>query len=250
MFFLSTACFSQNDVILKTNGEEMEGKISSISDEEVVFKYKNESVDYKVNTSDISKITFASGRIQYFKTNSNQNNQLGPHHNKVAILPFAYLKDGDALNNTMNKKIQQEAYTNFKQATNQLQYQDPTTTNALLAKAGLGDGNYDQETMEEICTILGVEYVVNGIVSVDKTNVSNYSYGSSESNKKSNKKTSSNSSSYSTSVQNYSTTITMNIYSDKGTTLFTKDHNAWSEAEDAYKLTIKYLAKRTPIFKK
>ena len=56
------------------------------------------------------------------------------------------------------------------------------------------------------------------------------------------------SSSYDTLTQNYSTNITMNIYTDKGDSIFSKDHASFWQTEDAYKITLTYLAKRTPVY--
>ena len=54
----------------------------------------------------------------------------------------------------------------------------------------------------------------------------------------------------SSTTQNYKTTITMSIYNDKGDNIFSKDHESFWETEDAYKITLNFLAKRTPIYTK
>lgn len=257
---------AQNDVILKTNGDEMNGKVLKINSADLQFIYQNESVEYTIKKSDIVKITFASGRVEFFnKTDNNSKIKLEDHHNKVAILPFGYIKDQETSNTTMTKKIQQETYTIFKKKAAILKFQDPTTTNALLAKAGINNNNIEGYTMGEICNILSVEYVIQGLVSVEKSSVTNFSNTTSKS--KTNKvhvdkkghivgdiwndnKKSSKSSTYSSSTQNYSTNITMNVYSDKGDNLFSKEHASFWQTQDAYKITLAFLAKRTPIYKK
>lgn len=250
VLLVSIAGFAQTDVVLKTNGEEMKGKVTKMNKEDLMFVYPNETVEYSISFSDIAKITFASGRVQIFNSARSVSSNPIDHHNKAAILPFAYIKDLETSNVIMTQKIQQETYKNFKQNAMQIQFQDPLTTNALLAKAGITDATMQAHTMDEICTILGVEYVVNGLVSIQKTTVTNSSYGSAEVKEKSKSKTTVSSSNYDYSTQNYSTTITMNVYSDKGDNLFTQDHTAFWQTEDAYKITLAYLAKRTPIFKK
>lgn len=260
--FISFTVICQNDVILKTNGDEMIGKVIKINENDVVFTYQNETLEYNVLKNEIAKITFSSGRIQYFKEHTETvTKNFENHHNKVAILPFGYIKDQERTNVMMSKKIQQETYTVFRSNASILEFQDPTTTNALLAKAGVSD-NIDGFTMGEICNILGVEYVVQGIVSIEKTSVTNYNNTKTTKNNDvrvdkngkiignvfGNSKSSTNS--YGTTTQNYSTNITMNIYTDKGSNVFSKDHMAFWQTQDAYKITIKYLAKRTPIFKK
>jgi len=265
--FLVLSVNAQYDVILKLNGEEMEGKVSKINENNLEFTYKNETIQYTVKKSEIEKITFGSGRIQFFnKKGGNVNSNLEEHHNKVAVLPFGYIKDQERSNVTMTKKIQQETYTIFKRQAISLKFQDPLTTNALLAKAGVNNNNIEGYTMGEICNILNVEYVVQGLVSIERTTVSNY--GSTSKQSKSNKdlhvdkngkivgdvwnnnSRSSSSFSSSTSVQNYSTNITMNVYTDKGDNIYTKEHSSFWQTEDAYKITLTFLAKRTPVYKR
>ena len=50
--------------------------------------------------------------------------------------------------------------------------------------------------------------------------------------------------------KNYETSITMNIYSDKNTNIFRKDHTSFWSTDNAHKLTLQYLLKHTPIYKK
>tara|TARA_R110002012_G_scaffold49843_3_gene129037 strand:- start:2342 stop:2755 length:414 start_codon:yes stop_codon:yes gene_type:complete len=137
----------------------------------------------------------------------------------------------------------------------------------LLAKAGVNNNNIEGYTMGEICNILDVEYVVQGMVSIEKTNVSNYSNSSSKTKGSGNKAKvdrhgniigdiwnsgtrKSTTSSSSTTIQNFSTNITMNVYTDKGENVFTKDHSSFWQTTDAYKITLAFLAKRTPLYKR
>lgn len=262
------------DIILKTNGEEMIGKINAINDEEVDFVYQNETINYKVKVTDIVKITFSSGRIQFFnKLATESNSQSKPkitledHHNKVAILPFGFIKDQEAGSDVMSNKIQQESYTVFNAHRGFLHFQSPRNTNALLIKAGVTNNNIQGFTMGEICNILGVEYVVQGVVTLEKTTQSNYGSSYTTSKGKGEKlhlnddgkligdlygsgKTKTTSFGSSTSVQNYSTSILINIYNDKGNNIFSQDHASFWNTEDAYKITLKYLAKKSPFYKK
>jgi len=272
LLFVSTSLIGQNttDIILKTNGEEMIGKVKSISDEVVDFVYQNESVDYKVKVSDIVKITFASGRIQFFnkfETKDKPKASLEEHHNKVAILPFGFIKDQQDGSNSMSQKIQEESYTIFKAHAGGLQFQAPRTTNALLIKAGVTNNNIQGYTMGEICNILGVEYVIQGVVAIEKTTQANYNSSYSTSKAKGEKmhvdkngkiigniygsgKKETSTFGSSTSVQNYSTTISINIYNDKGDSIYNKEHSSFWQTKDAYKITLQYLAKRSPLYKK
>ena len=266
LFFLSIG-LAQNDVILKINGEEMTGKVTKINTSSLQFVYQNESIEYTVNKSDINKITFASGRVEFFNAaKNNSNSELENHHNKVAVLPFGYIKNQETSNPTIQIKFQLESYSIFKKKAVSLKFQDPISTNALLTKAGITNNNLEGFTMGEIANILGVEYIIQGLVSIEKTSVTSFSNTTSNSKTKNkahvdkkghiigdiwnsnNKKT--NSSTFGSSTQNYSTNITMNIYSDKGDNLFSQDHQSFWNTQNAYKITLNYLAKRTPIYKR
>ncbi len=274
IFFICTTLVAQKsdtfDIILKTNGEEMVGKVNSISDNEVNFVYKNETINYYVKTSEIVKITFSSGRIQFFNkfdSPSKPTASLEDHHNKVAILPFGFIKDQQEGDNVMSNKIQQESYTIFTAHKGGLQFQSPRDTNAKLIKAGVSNNNIQGFTMGEICNILGVEYVIQGVVTIEKTTRSNYDSSYSTTKGKGEKayvnedgqiignifgngKTKTSSFGTSTSVQNYSTSILINIYNDKGDSIFSQEHSSFWQTKDAYKITLKYLAKHSPLYKK
>lgn len=275
LLFLSIGISSiaQNfDIILKTNGEEMEGTVKAMEEDSLSFIYKNETIVYTVKLSDIVKISFASGRIQFFnkfgqEENSNNAN-LEDHHNKVAVLPFAYIKDQQAGDLMMSNKIQTETFALLSKHNGGLTYLSTNDTNALLIKAGVTNNNIQGYTMGEICTILGVEYVIQGMVSVEKTTQQNISTYSETTKNKGNKeayidshghlignplddgKSQSYGSSISTNTQNYATSMTMNVFNDKGDNIYSQEHTSFWNTQDAYKITLKYLAKRMPLFKK
>jgi len=274
VFFLAigVSCFAQNDIILKTDGEEMVGTVTAINPEDIGFTYKEETIPYTVAQKDIVKITFSSGRIQFFNKPSSlpTKGNLEDHHNKVAVLPFDYIKDQDSGADLMTEKIQRETYSIFKGKSAELQYQDVLTTNNLLAKAGYGTDNKNGFTMGEICDILGVEYVIQGTVSVEKTNVTSFSSTNVQTKNKTTESTtkpkpktnvigdiwsaaskgSASANTFSSASQDYSTSINMNIYNDKGDNIFSQDHNSFWWGEDAYKTTLNFLAKKSPLYKR
>ncbi|KAB1068785.1 hypothetical protein F6U93_05590 [Tamlana haliotis] len=265
--FISTI-HAQHDVILKTSGEEMVGTVVQMNQNDLLFTYQNETIKYTVSKSDIVKITFTSGRVEFFnKPKADTKQNLENHHNKVAILPFGYLKDQETSNAEMQKNIQSETYTIFNKKAHNLSFQAPKTTNLLLSKAGIVNNNIDGYTMGEIANILGVEYIIQGMVSIEKTSVTSTRNTQSTTSPKKNKayidkhghiigdiwssnKGRTNSYSYSKQTQNYSTNITMNIYTDNGRNIYNKNHQSFWQTEDAYKITLDYLARRTPLFKK
>ncbi len=258
IFFLLIGflAYSQIDTVTMTDGKEVRGKVVKYNPNDIQFVYQNETLEYTLNKKDISKITFSSGRIEYLNdmnASTKSNQAVGDYHNKVAILPFGYVKDQEKTNETMTKKIQQETYTIFNSKKQNLKFQDPTETNALLYKAGINESNLQGFTMGEVCHILNVEYVISGLVSIEKSGVYTSNYGSSQTNasqKNNGVKVNSTDSSSSRTYQNYETSITMNIFSINGDNLFTQNHSSFWPYENAYKTTLDYLAKRTPLYKR
>lgn len=272
-------CFSfaqstmKNDVIVKLSGEEMVGKIQEIGDSELKFVYAGETLVYTIKKSDIAKINFASGRVEIVttpkassaKADSMSKSGMESHHNMVAILPFSYLIDKKDAGQEMTYKVQNEVFNIMNTHSGYMTIQPTSTTNALLLKAGITGANVRSFTMGEICNLLGVEYIIQGTITQDLTSVSNtggssttVSGGVSSTNRNigtvntsgTGYNATSYSSSSSVSTQNYSTNVTMSIYTDKGETIFSQDHKSFWGTNDAYKTTLNYLLKRTPIYQK
>lgn len=264
------------DVVLKTNGDELAGKVVEINENEIRFTYAGETLVYAIKKSDILKITFASGRIEFFNRSSSESQpantsrpakageeygQVQDHHNKVAILPFHYLVDKQDAGEEMTYKVQQEAFSFLSKHIGELELQDVNTTNALLIKAGVNNNNFRGFTMGEICNILSVEYIIQGTITQSRSSVSSTSSSASSyqsNNNQNNKnnaigsifKSSGSSSTYSSSTQNYQTAIVMNVFNDKGQSLFSQDHTSFWSTNDAYKVTLQYLLKRIPLYRK
>ncbi|QEC45762.1 hypothetical protein [Pseudobacter ginsenosidimutans] len=258
---------AKNDVILKTNGDELAGKVQSINDSAIVFSYAGETLTYSIKKTEILKITYASGRIEFFNRNAGQpsgssagqqqkpaaNPNLESHHNKVAFLPFTFVKDGQAADDAVGDQVQQEAYNFLSKHAGMFTILDPRTTNALLIKAGITDQNIKGYTMEDLCNILGVEYVISGVVNQNKTTqtVTSNTYGQVKTKDDDDKKDKKyNSSTYGTAQQNYQTSLDLGIYNDKGVTVYSQQRNSFWNTQDAYKNTLEYLLKRTPLYTK
>lgn len=266
----------KNDIILKLNGDELIGKITEITDDAIKFVYEGETLVYTVKKIDVLKITFASGRIEVINKQplpsqtepasggnppagtsaKNTGGNMASHHNKVAILPMAFIKDGQPTADVLSEKVQTEAHALLAQHAGVFTILDPRTTNALLIKAGVTKDNIKGFTMEDICNILGVEYVVDGIVSVNRGTQTNF--GSASGNVKTNgnvwsdnnSKTKVNSFSSSTSTQNYETTLELSIYNDRGESVYNQERKAFLNTQDAYRATLQYILKRCPLYAK
>jgi hypothetical protein len=278
-FIGSISAQQKPDILLKINGEENVGKVLEINDSSVKFTFQGETLAYTIKKQDILKITYGSGRIEFFnkpklpsessaasepkKDNTGASNDaLASHHNKVAILPFKYLIDKLDAGEEMTYKVQEEAFSFLSKHIGNLELQAPNTTNALLIKAGVSNNNIRGFTTGELCNILGVEYILQGTITQNKTTASNIqtTNGSYKNNSDNNNKGNigsifgssgrANSSTFSTSTQNYKTSVTMNVFNDKGESTFSQNHDSFWSSTDAYKITLQYLLKRTPIYRK
>lgn len=289
---LSTTAFAQNskpaekntksDIVLKVNGDEMVGKITAISDNEIKFIYEGETLEYTIKKTDILKVTYASGRVEFFnrptlpsekketiESASVQSQDApvvaakqyaiasGDHHNKIAILPFGYIRDGQSGAKEMSTKIQTDAYSFLVKHSAGYTLLDTRTTNALLIKAGVTRDNLEGFTWDEICNILGVEYIIDGTVNIVKgTQSSSQStsyHATTDNNNKSynNGNTKVSGYSSSTSAQYYETSINMNVFTDKNQNIYTDNHKAFFNSTNAqYNTTLQYLLKRIPLYRK
>lgn len=252
----------KSDLILKINGDELQGKVLEIGDDEIKFAYEGETLAYKIRKQDIIKIIYASGRVEVFNkpalsgeksaASAAAGGGMQDHHNKVAILPFAYIKNSQAASDEMSLKAQNDTYMLLSKHAGALTVIDPRTTNALLAKAGISRANITGYTMDEISNVLGVEFVVDGTITqnlASNTTTSSYS-GDSKGGKDDKKRTSYE---YGNTVNrsNYETSVTLNIYTDKNNAIFTEQRKALlAQNEGAYDSPLQYLLKRCPLYKK
>ena len=254
--FFATMTYAQGaDVITKTNGEVAKGKVSEITESAIKFTYDGETLVYTINKSDIRKITYASGRTEIF--NDSQPTAPVSHKNKIAILPFSYLIDKHDAGEAMTYQVQQETFAFLKKNAPGYEVQDPTTSNALLAKSGVDNNSLRGFTMAELCNILGVEYIISGSIRQDLVRTNNYQYGNSSYDNKSREnvsgtnKTNSGtnySSSSGTTTPSYQTNMTMNVFKDDGSNLFNQSHNSFWATTNAYVVTLHFLLKKTPFY--
>lgn len=260
----SFAQTAKHDVILKLDGDELTGKILKINDNDVEFTYAGETLVYNIKKAEIMKITFASGRIQLFNKPqqaapaqnqapaSASRGSLEDHHNKVAILPFGFIRDGQPAD---GEQIQNECFSFMSKHSGVYTILPPRTTNALLIKAGINAETIKGYTMEDICNVLGVEYVVDGLVTMNKTTQTTTQSNSGAVKTRGNddderKDRKYNSYSYGTATQNFQTKLSLAIYNDKGTAVYSQDRTAFWNTQDAYSNALEYILKRSPLYTK
>ncbi|QPH38917.1 hypothetical protein [Pedobacter endophyticus] len=263
--------FAQNqpkvDIIKKTNGEEIKGKIIRITDAEVSFVYAGETAEYVIKKADISQIVHSSGRLENFSSmnmpaNARQSDQIAmsatpaDHHNKIAIIPFTYLMDNQPGAAAISLKAQQDAYSLLSQHSAGYTIIDPRTTNAALIQAGVTPEKMMGFTMKNLCDILGVEYIIDGTVTQNKGYLTNTTSNSEDTKIKRNdgdkvKGISNSSSSFSSAAQRYDISVSLQIYMDNNASIYNASHKAFlSNTDGSYTAPLEYLLKRCPLYRK
>ncbi|MEZ2444965.1 hypothetical protein AB6805_24730 [Chitinophaga sp. RCC_12] len=272
VFLLTVTCYStsfsqtekKQDIVLKLNGDELKGDVVEITDSAIRFTYTGEKLVYTIKKAEVLKITFSSGRVENFNapaaaaaSNAAPDVQASAEErrNKVAILPFSFVKDGQAAAPEVSDEIQNELFNLMSKHAGVYTIVSPRATNVKLTKAGITRANMLNYTMAEISQILGVEFIVDGMITQNRTTQTSYGNTTYNDNTKKkedsdNKKSSGNSSSTSTSVQNYETRMDMKIYNDKSDIIYNQNRKAFWTTADAYKNTMEYLVKRCPLYTK
>lgn len=269
----SISGFAQNptgeklDIILKINGDEMKGKITKISDTDLTFIYAGETLEYTVKKADILKITHASGRTETINqpplpSDTRKNDQVvmkgspAEHHNRIALLPFHYLMENQPGAEEIGLSAQQDAYAFLAQHSAGYTLIDPRTSNALLAKAGVNKENMSSFTMNEICNILGVEYIIDGSVKQNKAAQTSYTSDNANATVKRNgddKVTGvkSSGSTFSSAQQRYDISVSISIYTDTNASIYNESHKAFfSSTDGGFGSPLQYLLKRSPLYRK
>jgi len=264
--YSQTKTSAGQDIVLKSNGEEMKGKVTQVSDDEIHFIYSGETAEYIVKKADVLKITHSSGRVETFNQSAQpaetrKNDQVAmtatpaDHHNKIAILPFAFLMDRQAGAQEVGIKAQEDTYAFLSKHTAGYTILDVRSTNAALIKAGITREKLMGFTMKEICDILGVEYIIDGTITQNKGYATSSSYGNTNTDikRKSDDKVKVNSSDYSNSnsVQRYDVSVSLNIYMDNNASIYNQTHKAFlTNTDGSYSSPLEYLLKRCPLYRK
>lgn len=111
------------DTIIKCNGDKLSVTVLEITESEIIFSYKNESLINRLPIASLSEITFASGRVQKFNA-LNQNNL--PY--QFQILELKYIGDIWAIDE------QGELVANLERQKSSIK----NNPNAMLLTTGIG----------------------------------------------------------------------------------------------------------------
>lgn len=266
MFSFAIYAQTKSDIVLKTNGDELKGKVTKISPDDITFTYEGETLEYVLKKSEILKITHASGRVEVFAkalpAEDRQKDAVAmaatpvDHHNKIAILPFTFLMDNQPGAEQVGLKAQQDAFSFLSNHSAGYTILDPRTTNATLIQAGVTREKMMGFTMKNLSDILGVEYIIDGSVIQAK------GYQTSSTNTNADTKVkrddaekvkgvSSTSATYNNAVQRYDVSVSLHIYMDNNASIYNESHKAFlSNTDGSYTGPLEYLLKRCPLYRK
>lgn len=246
----------KEDVVLMLSGEEKHGKITEMQTNTVKFIHSGETLVYELKKSDISKITFSSGRVEVFSAPATNTAKASVDNSRpiesglVAILPFKYIAVNEPLQQVTERgeKLQNDTYVYLSKRSGQYRFQDPNTTNALLYRNGIDMNTIKGYTYDELCRILGAEFVLQGTLSRSVKESVNSS-GSSTTKVEGNKKQNDNSTS--TTVENqYENEVTLGIFNKQNERIFSNRRTAFLNNEGSYHDALHYMLKRSPIYNK
>ncbi|WP_147368043.1 hypothetical protein [Fibrisoma montanum] len=259
---------SKTDAVIMLDGERKEGKVIEIQANTVKFKYAGEELEYELPKEKISKIQFATGRLEVINeapqtaASSSQParsaSARADRKNKIAVLPFLFVTNEPGVpSDQMSKRLQANCASSLRQNTSNIIVQDPLTTNRLLAKNNIDMNDAAAVDPEELAIVLGVEYVVMGTVDVmNKGTISTgsaattYKDKASQNRNKNSRDTKASGSAVTSNNTitnaNYDTKVALTIYTDHGSTFYDKSRSALGNQIDSYSNTLDYLIKRTP----
>lgn len=268
LFPLHSTAQDKQDVVIMLNGEKKSGKVVAVNEQTIRFAYTGETLEYEIKKEQINKIEFASGRVEVI--NAAPQAQSAPttatpgsssaataeqRKNKIAILPFEILSnDPSLITDAMSKQVQLSCVNEVRGVRPQQIIQDPNVTNALMAKGNFSVANLSAKTPQEWAEFLGVEYVIMGAYSIqNKGSVSSTSgYSSSDTKKKDDgqkKSTTTYGSGTSYTTTSFDTKVTLNIYHDDGSSLYSNTRAPAFGRLDSYQPALKYMLKRSPLAK-
>ncbi len=266
-----TEVYSQNDLVVMANGDIKQGKVTAMEENAVKFVYAGEELEYSLKKSEISKIQFASGRVQEFGGAATAaaspaaaasapvaTATAAERKGKLAVVPIDVISNDPGINpETMGTQIQHEAVNSFRSHSRGISVQDPRTTTAILLKHNIDQGQLAAMAPGEVAVMLGVEYVAYGVVNIQNEGtmtkgsaVTTYkdkddrSSSSGESHKQS-KGTEVSTVSSSTTVD-YDCKVELSIYNDQGSNVYSNSRDAFGLSQDSYNNGLNYMIRRTP----
>lgn len=185
--------------------------------------------------------------------------------NRVAILPITYIGEGsDTKMEEMRFRLQDLAYEYLIEDAMALRFQQPAETNALLHRNGISSSRLHDYSPRELAYILGVEYVVFGLVSQEADGLHTFTNSTQVSRNRNrydnqhhchhrhdhDRKIIKHYSTHTTTRESVNTSVDIIVYNDQGEKVYSKSRRSILTTMDAYRNCMHYLLKRTPLYRK
>lgn len=244
----------KEDSILMMSGETKHGKITGVGTDAVSFVHSGETLEYSLKKTDIQKIVFASGRTEIVTipavAKSPSDNYPPVEHNLIAVLPFKYRSVGEPLEqiNATKEKLQDDTYSYLSKRNGLYKFQDPQTTNALLIRNGIDENSIKGYTFDELCKILGTEYIVQGGLS--RSSKENIASAETKTVKSDDDRLRQNKAANTVVEKTYQNEVSVLIYNRQNDKIFDNHRTAILSGEASYKDALFYMLKRCPVYNK
>jgi hypothetical protein len=156
----------------------------------------------------------------------------------------------------MRYTLQNIAFRFLHDAAIVLSIQDPSETNAILSGHGVTEYNFRSFAPSQLARMLGVEYVLIGMVSQETEairTISNSRSVNTRHDRHYHHHQRRNERYYRTNVvtsHQINTTVDIAIYNDNGNQVFGRSRRSLLTNMDTYKAGLQYLLKRTPLYNK
>ncbi|MGO4292065.1 hypothetical protein [Chitinophaga sp. RAB17] len=251
---LTKSSVVKEDSVLMLSGETKHGKITGVGTDVVLFVHSGEKLEYSLKRADIHKIVFASGRTEIVTAPAVAKSPADTYppmeHNLIAVLPFKYRSVGEPLEqiNATKEKLQDDTYSYLSKRNGMYKFQDPQTTNALLIRKGIDENTIRAYTFDELCKILGTEYIVQGGLS--RSSKENVSSAETKTVNKDDDRLRQNKAASTVVEKTYQNEVSVLIYNRQNDKVFDNHRTAILSQEDSYKDALFYMLKRCPIYNK
>jgi hypothetical protein len=250
----------KNDKVYLLNGEVKEGKVQAITAEEALFSYPGETLHYSLKKETIHKFVFANGREEVVQPRPlKPAGNLYNREKTVAVLPLFYIGEGsDRKTEGMRYLLQKEVYNFMSQNARSLRFQDPYETNALLLKSGVQSETLRQYTHAELADILQVAYVITGTVTQEEGNIIYNTNSTATGNNREgrdrdpqrNDKDKRRTNVHTTSRMEIKTRVDLTVFNSQGNKIFDDSKRSVLTDADAYRHSLHYLLRRTPLYER
>jgi hypothetical protein len=203
-------------------------------------------------------LTLVSILVMIFSFAASTNAQSGNSlvfGRRVAVLPLYFIGDAPE---EMRYRLQEMAHRFLSSNSVELKFQDPSYTNALLAKKGVTLEDLRGYMPAELALLLQVDYVVTGRVTVEHVASSTHEHSTRQAiYRRGNRghhhhqqysRPREHTHSHTRTTEQFSTWIDLSIHNSSGETIYTKSRKSILYDADAYKNGLHYLLKRSPLY--